>query len=55
MKLKIKKLKLYFVAELLGGRPVELLVSIDLSKPEVTGSIPGVSQQFRIVQIVIPV
>ena len=26
-----------------------------LVKPEVTGSIPGVSQKFRIVQIIIPV
>ena len=33
---------------------VELLVWYTLVKPEVTGSIPGVSQKFRIVWIIIP-
>ena len=34
---------------------VELLVLYTLVKPEVTGSIPGVSHKFRIVWIIIPV
>ena len=33
---------------------VELLVWYTLVKPEVTGSIPGVSHKFRIVRIIIP-
>ena len=36
------------------AKVVELLVWYTLVKPEVTGSIPGVSHKFRIVGIIIP-
>ena len=36
------------------AKVVELLVWHTLVKPEVTGSIPGVSHKFRIVWIIIP-
>ena len=36
------------------AKVVELLVWYTIVKPEVTGSIPGVSHKFRIVGIIIP-
>ena len=51
----LRSMKELFMGHSSGmSQVVELLVLYTLLKPEVTGSIPGVSHKFRIVWIIIP-